>query len=298
MYLAEVITDLRNNNIHLLHFFAYMDLPEANTKQEEQSVDHAEVPAKRQSGLIEFQQVWFQYPQSQEWVLQDIDLTVQAGEKLSVVGENGSGKTTLIKLLCRLYRPTKGRILLNGRDIWSYDYEEYIGYLSTVFQDFSLFAFFLAENVAASRTYQQEQVEMALEKAGLKQKVAGLEEGIQQTLFHDFQEDGTDLSGGEAQKVAIARAIYKDVPIMILDEPTASLDPYAEYDIYKNFQNMSTEKTLFSISHRLSSCKLCDRILVLSNGKLIQCGKHEELLGQTTGKYRKMWDAQAKYYTK
>lgn len=293
---AEVITDLRNNNIHLIHFFEYIDLPEDFTGEKPGEAEQQEEKIMEPCKTIVFENVSFRYPQSKEWVLKDINIIVQQGEKLALVGENGSGKTTLIKLLCRLYRPTTGRILLDGKDIWSYSYDVYIRYLSTVFQDVVLFAFSIAENVAASREYDENQVMPALKKAGLEKKVEGLQMGCKQTLFHDFEEGGTDLSGGEAQKVTIARAVYKNGEIMILDEPTAALDPYAEYEIYKNFGDISAEKTVFSISHRLSSCRFCDRIVVIVNGSVVQSGTHEELLAQPEGKYFVMWNAQAQYY--
>lgn len=289
--LAQIITDLRNNNEHLIRFFQYMELPEDSEVKSEvtESMEKCE--------NITFEHVSFQYPDSEKWVLEDINLSVRAGEKLAIIGENGSGKSTLIKLLCRLYRPTEGKILINGKDIWSYSYSDYIRIISTVFQDFSLFSFSLAENVAASKDYEKGRVTEALEKVGLGRKIEQLPKGIEQSLFHSFEEDGTDLSGGEAQKVAIARAIYKEAEIMILDEPTAALDPYAEYDIYKNFHNITADKTVFSISHRLSSCRICDRIVVMDYGRIVQSGTHNELIQQKDKKYCEMWTAQAQYYT-
>lgn len=288
--IAEIVTDLRNNNEHLLRYFKYMDLPTEETKGEKESSDKG-------CAKIVFQNVSFRYPESQEYVLKNINLEIKGKEKLAIVGENGSGKTTLIKLLCRLYQPTEGKILLNGKDIREYSYEDYIERIASVFQDFSLFAFSLAENVAATSSYDRARVLAALQQAGLADKVRRLGRGIEQPLFHDFDEEGTDLSGGEAQKAAIARAIYKDADIMILDEPTAALDPYAEYEIYKRFGELAGDKTLLSISHRLSSCRMCDRIVVLHQGEIAQCGSHQELLAQTDGKYYELWNMQAQYYT-
>ncbi len=295
--LAMIFTDLRNNNVHLLNYFRYMDMEEEKTETEK---EETAAPSPRSGGdqpcEIVFEKVSFQYPGSRTMVLQDINLRVLPGEKLAIVGENGSGKTTLIKLLCRLYRPTSGQILLNGVDIWNYPYEQYIRKIATVFQDFSLFAFSIAENVAASREYDGEKVYEALCRAGLQKKIHKLSKGIRQAISHDYEEDGMDLSGGEAQKAAIARAIYKAAPVVILDEPTAALDPYAEKEIHERFFENLANETMLSISHRLSSCRLCDRIIVLHGGRLVQQGSHRELLRETDGKYARLWEMQAQYY--
>lgn len=230
------------------------------------------------------------------YVLKNINLKLRKGEKLAIVGENGSGKTTLIKLLCRLYQPTSGEILLNGKDITSIPFSEYILCIATVFQDFALFPFSLAENVAASREYKKQKVEDALWKVGLKAKAATMKNGLEQFIFSDFDENGSDLSGGEQQRVAIARAVYKDSECMILDEPTAALDPYAEYEIYKNFSEITKCKTLISISHRLSSCRMCSRVVVMGEGGILQDGSHDELVKDKNGKYYELWTAQAQYY--
>ena len=303
--MAEILTDLRNNNEHLLRYFRYMDLPEARESGGVRGMSEGQksfVAGKPDGGGgsgcdIVFQNVSFRYPDSDAYALKDVNLRLCAGEKTVIVGENGSGKTTLVKLLCRLYRPASGSILLNGRDIWDYDYGEYMGYLAAVFQDFSLFAFSLAENVAGSREYEGERVLAALEKVGLSGLVAGYPKGISQPLFHDFDEEGVDISGGEAQKLAIARAVYKDAGIMVLDEPTAALDPYAEHEIYENFGKLAEGKAVLFVSHRMSSCRMCDRIVVMEAGEAVQTGTHEELLADGGGKYSQLWNAQAKYYT-
>lgn len=319
---AETFTDLRNNNTHLVNYFAYMDLPEegkesfssSKTGKNGQSAGQAcgEHNGQPEQGRtvqiggeavqeIRFEHVSFCYPGSEGiYALRDVSLTLRAGEKLAIVGENGSGKTTLIKLLCRLYRPTEGEILLNGRDIWTYDAEGYRALLSTVFQDFSLFAFALGANVAAARQYDEERAETALARAGLSHKVSSLPKGLEQALFTYYEEDGTELSGGEAQKVAIARALYKDGAILILDEPTAALDPYAEAEIYEQLLGSledcrEEERILLSISHRLSTCRFCDRVAVFSQGRLAQLGPHDRLV-QEEGVYRNLWLAQAEYY--
>ncbi len=291
--LAQIWTDLRNNNEHLINFFAYMDLPE-----EKDMVSEVAEEETFAVDSIRFEGVSFAYPDSDREVLQDISFEITGGESLAMVGQNGSGKSTLIKLLCGFYEPTEGRILLNDKDIRSYPPQGYRKYLSTVFQDFSLFVFTLGENVAGTGEYPKEKVEKALKQAGLEEKYKRLPKGLKQCVSDAFEEDGVNLSGGEAQKLAIARALYKDAPIMILDEPTAALDPYAEAEIYQQFQQLAEGKTLISISHRLSSCRMCDRIMVLENGRLIQSGTHEELLQDKQGKYHEMWEKQAQYYVK
>lgn len=288
--IAQIITDLRNNNEHLIKFFQYMDMPEADSE----ITDDCEPALKLEE--LEVRNVSFCYPESDTYVLKNINLKLHAGDKLAIVGENGSGKTTLIKLICRLYQPSEGKILLNGKDITDIPFEKYITCIATVFQDFSLFPFSLGENVAASRDYDTVRVEDALVKAGLEKKLLQWKNGVRQSVFNDFDENGTDLSGGEQQKIAIARAVYKNAELMVLDEPTAALDPYAEYEIYKNFSEITEGKTLISISHRLSSCRMCDRILVLGRGNVLQEGTHEELVRELDGKYYALWSAQAQYY--
>ncbi len=221
----------------------------------------------------------------------------EIGKRLAVVGMNGSGKTTFIKLLCRLYDPTEGVILSNGIDIRKYNYREYMDIFSVVFQDFKLFALKLGENVAASVSYEQDRVVDCLEKAGFSERLAKLENGIETYLYKDYQKKGVEISGGEAQKIAIARALYKDAPFIVLDEPTAALDPIAEVEIYSKFDEIAGDKTAIYISHRLSFCKFCDEILVFHNGVVIQQGTHEELVADAQGKYYELWHAQAQYYT-
>ncbi len=292
--IAQIMTDLRNNNVHLLNFFKYMDLEDDSELVDDQkTADEVSSTAD----TIEFRNVSFKYPGSDNLVLENINLTISKGEKIAIVGENGSGKTTLIKLLCRLYQPTQGTILLNGKDIKSYPFSEYIKHISTVFQDFSLFAFSVAENIAASNNYDENKVLECLEKVGLGKKISTYDKGIRQPLLNGFDEEGVDLSGGEAQKVAIARAIYKDTDIMILDEPTSALDPLAEHENFKKFYEITSGKTAIFISHRLSSCRMADRIIVLDCGKVIQSGSHEALLLKRDEKYYEMWNAQAQYYS-
>ncbi|MBO4989382.1 MAG: ABC transporter ATP-binding protein [Clostridia bacterium] len=244
---------------------------------------------------IEFRDVSFSYPDRKELVLDRVSFRFRLGEKLSIVGRNGAGKTTFIKLLCRLYDPTEGSILLNGIDIKKYDYEEYLSLFSVVFQDFKLFPDTIARNVAVSASPDRERVKDCLERAGFSERLASLEKGMDSELYNK-DEKGVEISGGEAQKIAIARALYKDAPFVILDEPTAALDPLSEYEIYSKFDSLVKGKTSVYISHRMSSCKFCDKVLVFDGGRIVECGEHAELL-KKSGFYRSLWEAQAKYYT-
>lgn len=246
---------------------------------------------------IEFKDVSFRYPQSNQYALRHFSITLKIGEKLAIVGMNGSGKTTMIKLLCRLYDPDEGEILLNGVDIKKFKHDEYSRLFAVVFQDYQLFSFSLGENVAVSDEYDREKVKRCLEAAGFGERLSKLEKGVDTYLYKDYEDDGVEISGGEAQKIAIARAIYKDAPFVLLDEPTAALDPLSEYEIYTNFDKIIGSKTAIYISHRLASCRFCEKIAVFHKGSLVQTGTHEELLKDTEGKYYEMWNAQAQYYT-
>ena len=245
--------------------------------------------------LLEFKDVSFHYPNQKEMVLSHVSMKFTIGEKMAIVGPNGAGKSTFIKLLCRLYDPTEGEILLNGIDIKLYDYEEYMKIFSIVFQDYQLFSFPLAENVAASIEYDSEKVKRSLIEAGFEKQLKKFKDGIYANLYQ-MKEKGIEISGGEAQKIALARALYKDAAVVILDEPTSALDPVSEFEIYKHFDEMVQGKTSIYISHRMSSCRFCNRILVFDKGKIVQQGSHEQLMSQTGELYAKLWEAQAKYY--
>ncbi len=245
--------------------------------------------------VIEFRDVSFHYPNSEEMVLSHVNATLHVKRKMALVGKNGAGKTTFIKLLCRLYDPSEGEILLNGIDIKLYDYREYMKLFSIVFQDFQLFSFSLAENVATSLEFDDDRIYKCLEKAGFIERLQSMPNGIK-TNIYQLQEEGVELSGGEAQKIAIARALYKDSPIVVLDEPTSALDPVSEYDIYRRFDDLVREKTAIYISHRMSSCRFCDRIVVFDEGNIVQTGSHEELLKEKENIYYQLWNAQAQYY--
>ncbi len=283
--------DMRNNASFLKLVFEFLEIP--NTMRQ------GNLPVEKRSNRdyeIEFKDVSFQYPGSDEYALRHVNMKFKAGERLAVVGQNGSGKTTFIKLLCRLYDPTEGVILLNGTDIREYNYLDYLALFSVVFQDFKLFAFTLGQNVGVKVSYDKKMAERCLRKAGFGERLDTLEDGTETYLYKEFSKAGVDISGGEAQKIALARTLYKDAPFIVLDEPTAALDPIAEAEVYLNFNDIVGDKTAIYISHRLSSCRFCDDIAVFHEGELVQRGSHEQLSADTKGKYYELWNAQAQYY--
>ena len=244
---------------------------------------------------VEFRDVSFKYPGNEAYALKNLNLKFSIGKRLAVVGMNGSGKTTMIKLLCRLYDPTEGEILLNGINIAKYDLAEYQSIFSVVFQDFKLFSLELGQVLAASVSYDSDRADECLRKAGFGERLDTMPDGVSTLLYKDY-DDGVEISGGEAQKIAMARALYKDAPFIVLDEPTAALDPISEFEVYSKFNEIIEDRTAVFISHRLSSCRFCDDIAVFHEGELIQRGGHDELLAAEDGKYHELWHAQAQYY--
>lgn len=245
---------------------------------------------------IEFRNVSFKYPGAENDSLKNINLKINDGEHLAVVGRNGSGKTTFIKLMCRLYDATEGEILINGIDIKEYSKESIMGLYSVVFQDFKIFSTTLAQNISAGESYDSEKLFTSLDKANIKGRVLKMENQENTHLYKDLDKSGVEISGGESQKLALARALYKDAAIVILDEPTAALDPIAENEIYSRFNSFVQNKTAIYISHRLSSCAFCDRIAVFDKAELVENGTHQALIEQK-GKYDELWNAQANYYS-
>lgn len=270
--------------------FDFLDIPDEKYK--------GTIPTEKRDDNeyeFEFRHVWFKYPNSEQYALRDVNLKWRIGEKMALVGKNGCGKSTLVKLLCRLYDPTEGEITLNGIDIKKYKYEDYMALFSVVFQDSELFSFSIAENVAASDDYDPELVTDCVTRAGLGDRLKEMENGIETCLYKHFDEQGVEISGGEAQKLCLARAIYKGAPFIVLDEPTASLDPISEHDIYTKFNGIVGTRTAVYISHRLSSCRFCDEITVMEDGTVAERGTHESLI-EADGVYKALWEAQAEYY--
>jgi len=290
--LISCLGEMRINAGFLRSLFEFLDIPndmyQGSLTTEKRSDNKYE---------ITFRNVSFKYPGADAYAIKDLSLTFNIGQRLAVVGQNGSGKTTFIKLLCRLYDPTEGEILLNGIDIRKYNYQEYMNIFSAVFQDFKLLSFTLGQNVAAANEYDHEKALDCLSRAGFEERLNNLPDGLKTHLYKDLDKEGVEVSGGEAQKIAMARALYREAPFIVLDEPTAALDPVAEFEIYSKMNEIVGDKTAVFISHRLSSCRFCQDIAVFHEGELVQRGNHDSLIADNGGKYHELWHAQAQYYT-
>ena len=286
------IADIRNQSREINDFRTFMEYPEPYA-----DIKTIPIPVA-DTYEFKFEDVSFRYINADKFALKGLNLTVKAGERLAVVGLNGAGKTTFIKLLCRLYDVNDGEILLDGTNIKEYDTNEYRKMFSVVFQDFKLLAFTVKENIALanSENVPDEEVMELLKLTGMADTIASLDKGLNTPAFKTYDEGGTEFSGGEQQKLAITRALYKNAPVVILDEPTAALDPVAEYEIYRHFDTLIGGKTAIYISHRLSSCKFSDRIAVFSDGGIAEYGTHDELVRYKDGIYAEMFTAQAQYY--
>jgi len=287
--IMDSFTEIRAFDMYYDKLDEYLNIPQTLRTGKRLPVEN------KQHGIC-FENVSFRYPGAEVWALKDVNLTLRAGERLSLVGENGSGKTTLIKLLCRLYDPTEGRILMDGTDIRDLDYDRYLAQFSTVFQDLQLFDFSLRDNLALGRKISDQNLLDVLDQVGLRERVEMLPKGLDTHVGRTFDEQGFEPSGGEAQKIALARALCKDAPVVVLDEPTAAMDPRAEYELYRSFDELVGGKTAVYISHRMSSSRFCDRVAVLDGGRLTECGTHDELILRN-GKYAELYALQAQYYT-
>lgn len=264
-------------------------------EHEGKELETSDISALPEHCDIEFVNVSFKYPDTDRYVLKNINIKIKAGERLSIVGYNGAGKSTFIKLLCRFYKPTEGKILLGGVDISTYPLPEYRRRLAVVFQDYQLFYMSVRYNIVLNLEEDPERVRKALAESGILEKIEGLENGIDTSYGRILYYHSRDFSGGETQKIACARAYYRDSPIVILDEPASALDPVAETQLYGRFNEIIGDKTAVYISHRLASVKFCDSIAVFADGELVERGTHAELL-KKNGIYADMFTKQAHYY--
>ncbi len=296
-WLTEMVTNfsyLRKAAIQQGYLRAYMEMDDCLMQGSGEELAPLSCPPS-----IEFRDVTFTYPETDRPVLEHLNLTIRPGQKIALVGANGAGKTTLVKLLTGLYRPDSGEILLGGRNIESYSQEEYFDLIGTVFQEPFLMAFSIEENVACCDEQQadHQRVCRCLQRAGLWERIERLPKGVKTPYSKELYEDGESFSGGEAQRLMLARALYKDAPVMVLDEPTAALDPLAEAQMYAQYNDLTANKTSIFISHRLSSTQFCDRVLYLEGGKIVEDGTHQQLMA-LGGSYAKMFAYQAYYYQK
>lgn len=290
--LSEKITELTKYDLKIKDIRKTEKMPSSRNRGKG-------ISAPKENIEIEFKNVSFRYPNAENDTIKNISFKIKAGEKLALVGVNGAGKTTIVKLLCGLYLPTEGEILLNSHPINDYNIYEYYSLFSAVFQDISLMPYSIAENIAATTEKDEidfEKVKNSIEIAGLKERVDALPLGVDTPFNKNVNEGAVDFSGGEKQKLALARAIYLDRPMLILDEPTAALDPIAENEMYMKFNEISRGQTAMFISHRLASTRFCDRIIHLENGEIIENGTHDELIA-ANGKYAMMYGLQSKYYS-
>lgn len=279
---------------YLQPFMEFMSLPDEAKRE-------GSVPFEGAVESLRFENVSFHYPKSENYVLKSISFEIKKGEKISIVGLNGAGKSTIVKLLCRLYKPASGTIYINGRDIYEYEFSSYMKCLAAVFQDYKLFAFSILENIKGGEaleedSVQRQRVENLLEQVGLKEKIAELKKGVDTLFGKQYDPEGIEMSGGQSQKVAIARALYKEASLIILDEPTSALDPLAEAEIYEHFNQLVGDKTAIYISHRMSSSVFCDKILVLDGGIIADFDSHKKLMEKEEGMYYKLFKSQAVNY--
>lgn len=295
--ISRGLLELKYTASVLKYYIDYIEQAEIDRKYEESK--NAVVPNINNGVSIEFKNVSFKYPNTDVYILKNINTIIHSGEHLSIVGKNGAGKTTFIKLLCRLYEVTEGEILVNGVNINAIEYSKYLDLLSVVFQDYKLMAFSIKDNIDMGQNKYpdvENKINELCEIVEIDSWINSLKDKQNTNLYKMFDESGIEPSGGQAQKLAIVRALYKDSPIVVLDEPTAALDPIAEFEVYNNFDKLVGGKTAVYISHRLSSCRFCDRIIVFDGGTIIEDGSHDKLKENPKGFYYNMYNTQAKHY--
>ncbi|MBE5950064.1 MAG: ABC transporter ATP-binding protein [Lachnospiraceae bacterium] len=303
MYVNTVVSfsnlalNFGNGIVNLMQFLNWLEPYLEFMTLSEETKETGKVPFAGEVETVEFKNVTFTYPNAEQPVLKNISFTIHKGEKISVVGLNGAGKSTLVKLICRMYKADNGEILINGRNIYEYEYLSYMKTISAVFQDYRLFNFTIAENISCqAMNASMEKIERLVDEVGLKEKVQELPNGIFSRFGKDYDAEGIEFSGGQGQKIAIARALYKDASMVILDEPASALDPIAEAEIYEKFNSLVEEKTAIYISHRMSSSVFCDRILIIDGGTVADFDTHENLMKKTESLYYKLFQSQAENY--
>ena len=285
--------------VMMFQTLAYLDPYLEFMSLEEETMETGKELFEGPINTVEFKNVTFTYPKAEKPTLSNISFSVNRGEKISIVGLNGAGKSTLVKLICRMYKVDSGEILVNGKNIYDYDYRTYMNSISAVFQDYKLFNFSIAENISCKESNTEEEkakILRLIDEVGMKEKVDELKNGIESRFGKEYDEEGIEMSGGQGQKIAIARALYKPSEMVILDEPASALDPIAEAEIYEKFNSLVEDKTAIYISHRMSSSKFCDKILIIDGGTVADYDTHENLMKKTESLYYKLFMAQAENY--
>ena len=294
---STMVTSFGESAVNMMQFLSWLDPYMEFMALAEETKQTGKEPFSGEVETIEFKDVTFTYPNAEQPVLKNISFSIKKGEKISIVGLNGAGKSTLVKLICRMYQADSGEILVNGKNIYDYDYMSYMNTISAVFQDYRLFNFTIAENVSCQqKNADQKEIHRLIKEVGLEEKVAELPNGIESRFGKDYDEDGIEMSGGQSQKIAIARALYKKASMVILDEPASALDPIAEAEIYEKFNSLVEDKTAIYISHRMSSSVFCDRILIIDGGTVADYDTHENLMRKTESLYYKLFMSQAENY--
>lgn len=294
---STMVTSFGESLVNMMQFLNWLDPYMEFMSLAEETKQTGKQAFSGEVETIEFKDVTFTYPNAEKPVLKNISFSIKKGEKISIVGLNGAGKSTLVKLICRMYQADSGEILVNGKNIYDYDYMSYMNTISAVFQDYRLFNFTIAENVSCQQKgANQNEIHRLIKEVGLEEKVAELPNGIESRFGKEYDEDGIEMSGGQSQKIAIARALYKKASMVILDEPASALDPIAEAEIYEKFNSLVEDKTAIYISHRMSSSVFCDRILIIDGGTVADYDTHENLMKKTESLYYKLFMSQAENY--
>ena len=294
---SNMVLSLGESVIGVIQFLGFLDPYMEFMALSEETKQEGGIPFSGEVETIEFKNVTFTYPNAEKPVLKSISFSVKKGEKISIVGLNGAGKSTLVKLICRMYKADSGEILVNGKNIYDYDYLSYMNTISAVFQDYRLFNFTIAENISCqAQDADNRRIENLVDEVGLREKIAELPQGILSRFGKDYDQEGIELSGGQGQKIAIARALYKKASMVILDEPASALDPIAEAEIYEKFNSLVEDKTAIYISHRMSSSVFCDKILIIDGGTVADYDTHENLMKKTESLYYKLFQSQAENY--